>query len=117
MTREEFTRVVTDMVKRYVDNYMDYDSDPQLRINPALLKVDIINGSSMHKGIEYSDEVVENAAAAHGLATQDTDDFQASQDPDFYPVGTLLHKVEHSLPVPDADAIARVVDVYFGKDK
>lgn len=112
MRREEFTKVVDDMLGYYIDNYMDYDSDPQLRVNPASMAVDIINGKSMHNGIEYSDEVIENAAAAHGLDNQDVTDFQARQNSDFYPVRRLVHAVDGK-PAIDVAAVRAIVDVYY----
>lgn len=113
MKKEDFVKAVTDLVQNYINNFYDYDSNPQLRVNPELKYVEIENGYAFQEDIEYSDEVIENAAYAEGDATESSDDFQASQNYDYYPVKKLLkHTGEHSA-VPNTEAIAEIADKYF----
>ena len=113
MKKEDFVKAVTDLVQNYINNFYDYDSNPQLRVNPELKYVEIENGYAFQDDIEYSDEVIENAAYAEGDATESNDDFQASQNYDYYPVKKLLkHTGEHSA-VPNAEAIAEIAAKYF----
>lgn len=113
MKREEFIRSVTELVKNYIDNFYDFDSNPQLRVNPELLLVEIENGYAFQEDLGYSDEVIENAAYAEGDATESADDFQASQNYDYYPLSTLLRHESAGNAVPDEEAIDRVADNYF----
>ena len=51
MKREEFIQTVKCAVGIYIDNTESYDSDPQVRINPANLAVDLVNSSDLLKAI------------------------------------------------------------------
>lgn len=115
MTRKEFTNAVKGMVENYIENFYNFDSNPQLRVNPALLTVEVENGYAFQDDIEYSDEVIENAAYAQGDETESASDFQASQNYDYYPVNTLLkHEADHKAS-PDDAVIERLADKYFSK--
>lgn len=119
MKREEFVKAVTDLVQRYIDNFDLFDSDPQLRVNPASLEMSLVNSSEMRTAIEYSDEALEEAAASQGATYEDSTDLQVRQNPDFYPLRTLLtpHPAPGFAPTispgPDAKAIDAVAAVYF----
>lgn len=117
MKREEFTKAITELVQNYINNFYDYDSNPQLRVNPELLYVEIENGYAYQEDLGLSDEVIENAAYAEGDATESADDFQAKQNYDYYPVKSLLKKTGEHTAEPDVDAINRVADKYFGTVK
>ena len=101
------------MVQNYIDNFYDFDSNPQLRVNPELLYVEIENGYAYQDDIEYSDEVVENAAYAEGDATESASDYQAKQNYDYYPVKKLIKRAGEHKAVPDTEAIDAVVAEYF----
>lgn len=113
MKREEFADTVKAAVGIYINNIESYDSDPQIRVNPATLAVDMVNGSDLLKAIEYSDEAVENAAASEGDATESATDYQASQDPEFYPVRRLIRYEADGSRAVDMKAVDALVDVYF----
>lgn len=113
MKREEFVETVKAAVGIYVNNTESYDSDPQIRVNPATLAVDLVNGSDLLKAIEYSDEAVENAAASEGDATESADDYQASQDPEFYPVRRLIRYGTDGSRTVDMVRVDAVADNYF----
>lgn len=100
-------------VQAYIENADNFDGNPQLRINPVSFDIELVNGSGMMSEIEYSDEAVEDAAAAQGAATMDDTDFQASQDPDFYAVKRLLTRNAANFTVPDPKALAKIADYYF----
>lgn len=78
------------LVQEYIDNWDLYDSNPQIRVNPEMKTATLVDGSDMQEEIEDSDEAIENAAGAQGAETEDADDYQVMQNPDFYPVKTLL---------------------------
>ena len=113
MKREEFVNACTDLVQRYIDNFYEFDSNPQLRVNPALLLVEIESGSAYLDDIAFSDEVIENAAYAEGDETESASDFQASQDYDYYPLKKLLKFISEHKAVPDKEAIENIADKYF----
>lgn len=113
MTRENFIDTVTYLVKEYMNDFSDFDSNPQIRVNPATLGLRLINGSEMLDELADSDERVEDAAGAQGAASEVATDFQVTYNPDFYPVKDLL-KVEKGKPtVPDTVAIRAVAEKYF----
>lgn len=113
MKREDFIKTVTTQVEEYIENFDRFDSNPQLRVNPVLLFTDIINGKDMLNGIGYSEEAIEDAAYAQGDETESSSDFQASQDPDFYPVKKLLKPIGPNTSAPDVAAIEKIADNYF----
>lgn len=113
MTRENFIDTVTYLVKEYMNDFSDFDSNPQIRVNLATLGLRLINGSEMLDELADSDERVEDAAGAQGAASEVVTDFQVTYNPDFYPVKDLL-KVETGKPtVPDTVAIRAVAEKYF----
>ena len=113
MKREEFIQTVKCAVGIYIDNTESYDSDPQVRINPANLAVDLVNGSDLLKAIEYSDEAVESAAGAEGDASESATDYQALQDPDFYAVRRLVRRAPDGTCSVDMVAVDSLADTYF----
>lgn len=113
MKRNEFVNAVASMVSNYIDNFYNFDGNAHLRVNPELLTVEIENGYAQDDDIEYSDEVIENAAYAEGDATESSSDFQASQNYDYYPVSTLLKFVDDHKAIPDKEAIEKLADNYF----
>ncbi|MBD5358255.1 MAG: hypothetical protein HDR88_14900 [Bacteroides sp.] len=112
MTHEELSKKIADLVEEYIENFDRFDSNPQIRVNPALDRVTLVNGSDMLEEIEDSDEAVEDAAAADGAETEDASDYQASQNPDFYPVKKLLKTEGSGKTVPDKTAIKKIADQY-----
>ena len=113
MDRSTFIKAVTDLVQEYIDNFDRFDSNPQIRVNPDLLYVEAVDGRAMLEGIGDSDEAIEDAAYAHGDESMSATDYQAKQNPDFYPIKELLQPVAHNVSIPDAAAIARIADNYF----
>lgn len=112
MTREEFTKTVIDLIQDYIDNAGSFDSNPQLRVNPATLKIMLVKGQDMLAEIEDSNEAVEDAAGAEGSASEDASDFQVRQNPDFYAVKKMV-KVNGNTVVPDITAVNALADIYL----
>ncbi len=54
-----FKQQITDLISGYVDNYIGNDENPQIRVVPAGLAVDIVSGSDFLDEIAESDEVIE----------------------------------------------------------
>lgn len=114
MKREEFVKAVTELVEKYIGDFYDYDGNAQLRVNPELLLVEIENGYAFQEDIGYSDEVIEDAAYAEGDETMSSTDYQARQNYDYYPVKDFIIVEADKTGKPDAKAIARLADKYFG---
>lgn len=112
MDAKEFKGHLVDAVQMYIDNFDRFDSNPQLRVNPVSLRVDLVNGSDLIAEIEDSDEAVEDAAASQGMANDDATDYQVKQNPDFYPVKKLLQP-DGNTDVPSEKEIDRIVREYF----
>lgn len=112
MAQKELADKIYDLVKEYIENFDRFDSNPQIRVNPDSLQVELVNGSDFRAEIEDSDEAVENAAIAQGMETQESSEYQVKQNPDFYSVKKLL-KAAGDTDVPDKDAIAEIVTTYF----
>lgn len=74
--------------------------------------MELVNGADMREEIEDSDEAIEDAAAAQGMENQDASDYQAKQNPDFYPVKKLL-QASGNTDVPSETAIERIVVNYI----
>lgn len=113
MKREDFEKALSDLVQEYIDNFDRFDSNPQIRVNPELLYVEAIDGRAMLEGIGDSDEAIEDAAYAEGDETMSASDFQAKENPDFYPIKSLLKPNGPHSSIPDKDAIAKIADNYF----
>ena len=111
--RKTFVKAVADLVQEYIDNWDRFDSNPQIRVNPELLYVEAVNGSAMLEGLGDSDEAIEDAAYAHGDESMSATDFQAKQNPDFYPIKELIQPAGHNVSVPDAEKIEKIADKYF----
>ena len=112
MDSKGFKHRLTESVQEYIDNFDRFDSNPQLRVNPVSLRVDLVNGSDLFAEIEDSDEAIEDAAASQGMESDEATDFQVKQNPDFYPVKKLL-KPEGATDVPSVVEIDKIVKKYF----
>ena len=113
ITRDEFITAIDGQLRKYIYLSDNYRPNAQIRVNPALKLVDLLSGREYLKAIAFSQEVVENGAYGEGDETTSVDDFQARQDPDFYPVETLLKKGDLGEILPDRNAIEKVADKYF----
>ncbi|MCH5232417.1 MAG: hypothetical protein J1E78_02180 [Muribaculaceae bacterium] len=111
--RKTFVKAINDLVQEYIDNFDRFDENPQIRVNPELLYVEAINGSAMLEGIGDSDEAIEDAAYAQGDETESASDYQAKQNPDFYPLKQLLKAAGPNSSEPDKDKIEKIADNYF----
>lgn len=113
MKSEEFMAALENAVQEYIDNFDRYDHNPQLRVNPETLAVDVVDGSDLADEVEDSDEVVENAAAAQGMASQEDAEYQVTLNPDFYAVKPLLKATADGGTRPDKAALRAIAAVYF----
>lgn len=103
MDRKDFTENIKRIVANYEEDRAEMGPDPQLRINPLSLHASVVTAAEMQNEIAYTDEDIEAAAAAEGDETESSDDYEARQDPDFYPLRLLT-----------ADgAVDRLADKYF----
>lgn len=114
ITRDDFIQSIGRMLQLYIDNADRFDSNPQLRVNPATLDASVVNGSDMLAELENSNENVEIEAAAEGAEAQDDADFQAGRNPDFYAVSRLVSETADRTR-PDLAAIAELAESYTGK--
>lgn len=113
MTRNEFSSLVNKVVEQYMESFSLYDSNPQLKINPVTLTIQLVNGSEMQTDIEYSDEAIEEAAGAQTPEYEDAMDAQARRNPDFYAVKHLLKKDSQGKATINQAAIEEIVNIYF----
>lgn len=109
VTKQEFLDVIGTYVQGYIDNPGSFGADPQIRVNPLSLATTMVRDSDMIAEIEFSDEAVESTAAAESDTSADAGDNAVRQNPDFYPLRTLVFKGE-----PSPTAINAIADVYFG---
>lgn len=115
MTREQFTKAVTDTVQLYIDNFDRFGANPQIRVNPATLAVTLETGDDLLSEIADNDEALESAAGAQGAATEEASDFQVRQNPDFYAAADLVEVNATGHGRPCVKAIDRVVSNYFDR--
>ena len=113
MKREDFIADVVRLVSLYLENESSFDNNAQLEVNPVLMHFTIVNGSEMLRGTAESDEIIEQAAGAERSEYEDADDYQASQNPDYYPVVSLVARAEEGAVRPDMRAISAVASRYF----
>lgn len=113
MKRDEFVESFRELVQTYINDWDQFDTNPQIRVNPNLLYLELVNGSDMLDDISDSEEAIEDAAYAQGDETESATDFQASQDPEFYPVKTFLKPDGSNNSIPDMEKINKVADKYF----
>lgn len=91
MDKQEFIDNVKRIVKVYSENTTELTDDPQLRINPMNLRMSVVTAAEMQNEIAYTDEDIDVNAAAEGDESESSDDYEAKQDPDFYPLRQLLN--------------------------
>lgn len=113
MTKEEFTTSLIGQVKKYIYLADEYGENAQIKVNPRLLLVDLLTNKEYQQAIEFSDEVVENAAYAEGDETMSSEDYQATQNPDFYPIELLINRINAHTLEPNYTAIDTIVKKYF----
>lgn len=109
MTLEES---IARLVNEYIENFDRFDHNPQIRVNPLKKTATLVNGRDMQLEIEDNDEAIEDAAAADGMETEDAADYQASQNPDFYAVKSLLINTPAGTTIANAKAISDVAANY-----
>lgn len=114
MKKEDFKTAVTNSVQLYIDNFDQFEPDPQLRIDPVNFYAEPISGRDFANAVEDADEAIENAAYADGMADETAMDFQASENPDFYPIRELVERKDGKV-IPSATAISKIVSHYFPK--
>lgn len=111
MDKESFENRIIEQVEIYIENFTIFGKNSQIRINPALEEIMLVSNDVMMRDIAESEETIEDAAAAHGLESQDASEYQVTQNPDYYPVASLLHEVNGKV-LPDKRAIGRIVKKY-----
>lgn len=113
MKKDEFKEAVKGLVYVFINNQDMLGKDAHLRVNPELLTIDVVKEQDCLAGLADSEEVIEDAAYAHGAETEDASDYQASQDPDYYPMKTLVMKDAEGQSIPDDRAIEELAKNYF----
>ena len=113
MKKEEFVQAVTGLVWVYVNNEDLQGRNAQITVNPELLYVDLITEEQFQDALLFNQEVIENAAYAHDAAQYEAEDYQAAQNPDFYPAWKLVTKDAEGKTVPDEEGIDKMAANYF----
>lgn len=115
MNRKEFENRLANLARLYIEDYDVYGINARLRINPVSLESSIITADAFQSEIACSTEAVEDAAAAHGMASQSATDYQVAQNPDFYSIDTLLITGDDGRMFPNEPAISHIAAIYFRK--
>lgn len=113
MKKEEFIESVSGLIWVYINNEDMLGKNAQIRVNPVLHYVDLFSEKEFLQGLADSQEAIENAAYAHDAAQYEAADYQAQQNPDFYPARELLKEDSNGKPVPDLSAIEQIAANYF----
>ena len=116
MKKEEFKEAVAGLVWEYINNEDMLGKNAQIRVNPELLYVDLFSEKEFLQGLADSEETIEDATFARGDETESATDYQAAQNPDFYPASTLVEKKADGKLAPNARAIDKLADNYFGNE-
>lgn len=112
MKKSEFKEAVTGLVWVWINNQELQGKNAQLRVNPVLLYVDFLTEKEFQDSLAYAQEAIENAAYAHDAAQYEAADNSAAQNPDYYPMRTLVKKDEEGKTVPDPEAVEKVASNY-----
>ena len=113
MTRKELIENINTTLRRYLNATEYYGPDPQLSVNPVTLYVDLATDATRTAGLADSEEALEDAAAAQGDASEAATDFQARENPDYYPVSQFLKYTSGAPTVPDTAAVAALALSYI----
>lgn len=113
MKKSEFLEAITGLVWVYINNEDLQGRNAQITVNPELLYVDLITEEEFQDALLYNQEAIENAAYAHDAAQYEAADYQASQNPDFYPAWKLVTKDAEGKTVPDTEEIEKIAANYF----
>lgn len=113
MTRKEFIDRINEAVDRYLDDFEEFEPDPQLSVNPVTLYVDVVSGKIMQEGLADSEEAVEDAVAAQGDESEQDTDYQVKENPDYYPIRQFLKVSKDHPTVADPMAIGRLASRYI----
>ena len=113
MKRNEFIDTVSGLVWVYINNEDMLGKNAQIRVNPVSLYVDLISDREFLQSLADSQEAIENAAYAHDAAQYEAADYQAQQNPDFYPAQSLLEQTAEGKPEPSKEKIEALASNYF----
>lgn len=111
MTRNDFIKTVTELLNQYIFEGVEPENI-QLRVNPASLTVALVSNEVFLSELADSEEAVEEAAGAERSESKEATDRQVSQNPDFYPVFTLIKKGADGKFVVDQEAVAKLAANY-----
>ena len=112
MKKSEFKNGATGLVWEWINNQDLQGQNAQLRVNPVYLYVDFLTEKEFLQSLALAQEAIENAAYAHDAAQYEAADNSAAQNPDYYPMRSLVKKDEDGKTVPDPDAIEKVASNY-----
>ena len=112
MKKNEFIEGITGLVWVFINNEDLQGKNAQIRVNPELLTIDLFTEKEFLQGLADSQETIENAAYAHDAAQYDAADYQAAQNPDFYPALSLVTTNEEGKKIPNPAAIEAIAANY-----
>lgn len=112
MNKQELYTQIQGAVKAYLAYPSDWGEDAQIAINPISGHVSLISSDERLAVIADSAEAVEDLTGYERPAEEDGADAQVRQNPDLYPVSTLLRVDTDGLLHPDGLAIKRIANSY-----
>lgn len=112
MTKEDLRNAVNRCVAAYIEDYDVLGADSQLRINPATFDAVIMSERDKLDEIADADEALESAAAAQGMESQESMDYQVKQNPEFYPMSIFVRIMPDGHMRPDEERIEEILSKY-----
>lgn len=112
MTRQDFIDAVTGLVGEFIFEGGNKEAASQLRVNPESKEIALESEADFLSEIADNDEAVEDAAAADNAQEDEATDWQVKQNPDFYPVSTLIRANAKGEMEVDKRAVSRLADKY-----
>lgn len=110
MTRKELSNAIATQGAEVINNPGEWGEDPQLSIIPTTLLVGIERHADADRSIAFSDYAIETDAVEDGDYSEDAADFKSASDPDLYPIGLLIDRVNKK---PDMQKIDKLVEQYI----
>lgn len=113
MNKDEFAETMRNIVAGYIAKFYEIGSEAQLSINPVTKFISVDVGNNIQSDIADAEEAVEEAAGAENPVDEDFSDYQAEQNPDFYPLRSFVISDGSGAHKPDDKAIVQLIDRYF----
>ena len=113
MDKEEFIETLKNIISNSIEEFNELGPQAMLAINPVTHYITMDAGDDIQYDIADADETIEDGAAAQEPEEEDSTDYQASQNPDFYSLRSFIKRDSKGRMVPDEKEIEKVIAVYY----